>query len=217
MRKQGKTYSEILKEVHVAKSSISLWLHDVGLAKRQRQRITAKRRAAQKLGAETRHRRRVERTMSIYARASSEVGNLTKRELMLIGATLYWAEGSKAKPHDVSRGIDFGNTDPEMIKLFLSWLHQALDISPDEVHLSLYLHINHKHRLPSVVRFWEQLTMKKIQYIYFKKHNPKKSYRKNVGDTYFGTLRIRVKKSTDLQRKIQGWIYGITGEPCRVV
>lgn len=217
MRKDGKTYSEILKEVPVAKSSISLWLHDVGLAKRQRQRITAKRRAAQKLGAETRHRQRVERTTSIYASASSEVGSLTKRELMLIGATLYWAEGSKAKPHAVSKGIDFGNTDPEMIKLFLSWLGIALGISPNRVNLSLYIHINHKHRLSNVIRFWELLTRMKIKYIYFKKHNPKKSYRKNVEDTYFGTLRIRVTASTDFQRKIQGWIYGITGEPCRVV
>ncbi len=31
LRKQGKTYSEILAKIPVAKSTLSLWLHDVGL------------------------------------------------------------------------------------------------------------------------------------------------------------------------------------------
>ena len=34
LRKQGKTYSEIMKEAPVAKATISLWLHDVQLAKK---------------------------------------------------------------------------------------------------------------------------------------------------------------------------------------
>lgn len=42
LRKEGKVYSEILKEVPVAKSTLSLWLRDVGLAKAQKQRITQK-------------------------------------------------------------------------------------------------------------------------------------------------------------------------------
>ncbi len=217
MRKEGKTYSEIRKVVPVAKSTISLWLRDVGLAKAQKQHITTKRMDAQKRGAETKRRQRLERTQGIYATASNEVGKLSQRELLLIGATLYWAEGSKAKPHAVSTGIDFGNTDSEMIRIFLVWLQTALHVSADRVHSSLYLHINHKHRLSEVIRHWELLTKMKIRYIYFKKHSPKKSYRKNTEDTYFGTLRIRVSKSTDLQRKIQGWIYGITGEHWRLV
>ena len=217
MRKEGKTYSEIRKVVLVAKSTISLWLQDVGLAKAQKQRITAKRVAAQRRGAETKRRQRVERTKSIYVAASKEVGRLTRRELWLIGATLYWAEGSKAKPHSVSTGIDFGNTDSEMIKLFLSWLRTALHVEASRINTSLYVHISHKHRLSEVIQYWEAQTKLKIRYVYFKKHNPKKSYRKNIGTTYFGTLRVRVYESTDLQRKIQGWIYGIIGEPCRLV
>lgn len=217
MRKEGKTYSEIRKVVPVAKSTISLWLRDVGLAKPQLQRISEKRKAAQQRGADARRRIRLERTQYIQGIALKEIGNLSRRELQLIGATLYWAEGSKAKPHSVSTGIDFGNTDPEMIKLFLLWLRTSLAVDVNRINLSLYIHVNHKHRLSKVIHYWEALTKMKIRYVYFKKHNPKKSYRKNVGETYFGTLRVRVYESTDLQRKIQGWIYGITGEPCRLV
>ena len=217
LRRKGLTYNEILKKMPIAKSTLSLWLREVRLAKPQLQRISEKRKVAQKKGADAKRRIRVERTQRIHDMARKEIGNLSKRELHLVGATLYWAEGSKAKPHSVSTGIDFGNTNPEMIRLFLFWLQTVLQISPNRVHSSLYLHINHKHRLPDVVRHWEQVTKMKIRYVYYKKHNPKKTYRRNINDTYFGTLRIRVSESTDLQRKIQGWIYGITGEHCPVV
>lgn len=42
LRKEGKTYSEILRVVPVAKSSLLLWFKDVGLSTEQVQRITAK-------------------------------------------------------------------------------------------------------------------------------------------------------------------------------
>ncbi len=43
LRKKGLSYREILKRVFVAKSTLSLWLGDVGLSKKQKQRITQKR------------------------------------------------------------------------------------------------------------------------------------------------------------------------------
>jgi transposase len=42
LRKQGYSYSEILKRVPVAKSTLSLWLRSVGLAERQKQRLSEK-------------------------------------------------------------------------------------------------------------------------------------------------------------------------------
>src|SRR3989344_8872039 len=113
LRKNGLTYNEILKKIPVAKSTLSLGLREVGLAKPQLQRISEKKRAAEQHGADAKRRIRVERTEGIYDTAREEIGNLSKRELRLVGATLYWAEGSKAKPHSASTGIDFGNTRSE--------------------------------------------------------------------------------------------------------
>ncbi|MDD3728951.1 MAG: hypothetical protein PHH50_01355 [Candidatus Pacebacteria bacterium] len=42
LRKKGLSYNDILKEIPVAKSTLSLWLRDVGLSKRQRQKLTEK-------------------------------------------------------------------------------------------------------------------------------------------------------------------------------
>jgi hypothetical protein len=50
LRKKGLSYNEILKKVPVAKSTLSLWFRDIGLAVRQRQRLTAKKSCAKKSG-----------------------------------------------------------------------------------------------------------------------------------------------------------------------
>ena len=52
LRKQGLSYNEILKKVPVSKSSLSLWLRSVGLAKEQKQRLTEKKLTSMKRGWE---------------------------------------------------------------------------------------------------------------------------------------------------------------------
>ena len=59
LRKQGNTYSEILRIIPVAKSTISLWFHEVNLAEYQKQRITEKRIEGQKRGAMARRTQRI--------------------------------------------------------------------------------------------------------------------------------------------------------------
>ena len=112
LRKEGKTYNEILKEVRVAKSTLSPWLQDVGLAKKQKQRITQKRKEGQRKGARARKDQRIQRSEEIFEQAEKEVGIISSRELWLMGTMLYWAEGGKEKEWGPGRRIQFGNTDP---------------------------------------------------------------------------------------------------------
>src|SRR3989344_520494 len=91
LRREGRSYSEILKVVPVAKSTLSLWLRDVGLSKRQKQQLTAKKIAAAKRGGAMRKKMRETETKKIHDIAEEEVGNITKRDLWLIGTALYWA------------------------------------------------------------------------------------------------------------------------------
>ena len=220
LRKQGKTYSEILREIPVAKSTLSLWLREVGLSKPQRQVISAKRRAAQLRGAAKRHTQRIEGTAEIQTAALKEVGKLSRRELLLIGASLYWAEGSKAKAWRPSVGVQFSNSDPYMVAVFIRWLQEICGIMIGDIRFSLYIHKNHASRLEEVKRFWithtgmpeEQLT-----YVYFKKHNPKTKRRKIDNTTYYGLIALRVPRSTNLNRRIEGWVQGICRNYCRVV
>ena len=53
LRKQGFSYREILKQVPVAKSTLSLWLYSVHLSVPQKQTLTQKKLDAARRGAET--------------------------------------------------------------------------------------------------------------------------------------------------------------------
>jgi hypothetical protein len=212
LRKQGKTYDEILKEVDVARSTLSLWLRDVGLGKKQYQRITERKKAAQRTGALAHKNKRITSQEKIYAQARAEIGDISKRELWLIGIALYWAEGKKEKESRPGHGMEFINSDPRMIRVFLRWLQECCGVTLAGISFSIYIHESHKDKLDLIRTFWSEKTELPIFLFtkcYFKKHNIK-TKRKNVGDLYNGLLRVRVCRSSVLHRKITGWIQGIS-------
>lgn len=219
LRKQGKSYSEILKEIDVAKSTLGLWLREVGLSVPQQQKLSEKRRLAALRGASSRHQKRLDDTERIYSEAFKDIKKISRRELWLMGVMLYWAEGSKQKEHDPSVGVDFSNSDPLMIKLFLRWLLEICEINRDRIYFSLYIHENAKARLDDVRSYWLRQTgfpPSALQFTYFKKHNPR-TLRRNVGREYYGNLSVQIRKSTELNRQITGWVRGIVADTCRVV
>jgi len=211
LRKKGFTYSEILERVSVAKSTLSLWLRSVGLALPQKQRITKKRIQARLKGAAARRQKRILLTKKIHKMASQEIGNVSERELFLIGIALYWAEGTKQKEHNISQDVKFSNSDSLMIKLFLKWLTNICGILAEDIKFEIYLH--ETNIIDGVKEFWAKATgfpQYSFQTIYWKK-NKIGTKRKNTGDNYKGLLRIKVKKSTNFNRKIEGWIKAICG------
>lgn len=209
LRKSGHTYSEILKQVSVAKSTLSLWLREVGLSKKQKQKLTKKKLDAAKRGAVAMKQLRIERIEKIRKETRSDIGSISRRDLWLIGIMLYWAEGAKEKEgRKQGVGIDFGNSDPRMINIFLIWLNKIANIPYGDIYFTIYIHENSKNRLSSVRKHWAKhtkLPINKFQSVYFKKHNIK-TVRKKIGDNYFGLLRVRVRKSSDLNRRIMGWV-----------
>lgn len=218
LRKKGRTYSEILTVIPVAKSTLSEWLKEVGLAKPQVQRITALRIAGQKRAATRKREIRQKIQAEIYAESSAEIDHISIRELWLIGIALYWAEGSKQKEYAPSEGVTFSNSDPMMIRLFIQWLVRCIGIAENRISFEIYIHENAKNALTDVVRFWSKQTgfsKSCFNKIYFKK-NKINSRRKNTGDLYYGLLRVTISTSTAFNRRITGWILGIT-KNCGIV
>ena len=211
LRKKGFSYSEILETVHVSQSSLSLWLHSIKLDRKQKLRLTHKSDLARKRGSQTLKNNRIARTVEIIEKAKSEIGILNNKQLMLIGIALYWAEGSKQKDHDPSKELVFSNSDPKMIRLYLKWLTECLFVPVERIVFEIYIHKSHKKSPQDLAKHWSEITgftQSKFVRVYFKK-NKIHSIRKNRGTDYSGVLRISVTKSTDLNRKVQGWIQGI--------
>jgi hypothetical protein len=211
MRKEGKTYSEILAEVPVAKSTLSLWLRSVGLSKSQKQKITKKRLDAARRGAFARRQGREKLVALHTAQGAEDVGKLSERELWLVGVALYWGEGSKQRGSDVSAGIMLGNSDGDMLRVFLKWL-KMLKVSSSDIYFELYVHETRKKDKELFRLWWSkklQVDVGRISKVYFKK-GAVLTNRRNVGDLYRGLLRIRVRRSTDLNRRVHGWIHGLS-------
>ena len=211
LRKQGLSYREIMEQIPVAKSTLSDWLHSVGLARHQKQRLTEKKLASARRGGAAKRRKRIERQQEIMEFAESEVGAINQREFWIIGIMLYWAEGSKEKEYRPGSRVQFTNSDADMICLFLRWLKEFFDKGLADITLDLYIHTLHKGRTEEIITFWSDVIgcdPSCFKHIYYKKGNPK-TLRKNVGETYHGVLKVNVKASSALQRRIAGWTRGV--------
>lgn len=206
LRLQGWTYDRIQVELGCSKSSISLWVRD--LPKPERKRSPEEASAIARRGWEATLRRREEERQRTKQQAKQAVGNLTPRELFLLGVGLYWAEGSKDKPYDRRENVVFVNSDPGMIQVYLSWL-DILGIERERLRFNVMIHENTD--VSGAEDYWAELTgadRSAFNKTTLKRHNPK-TVRKNVGDGYRGCLVIKVLKSADLYRRIEGSWYGI--------
>ncbi|WP_336054072.1 hypothetical protein [Streptomyces sp. CA2R101] len=207
LRKEGRTYDEIQIALGCSKSSISLWVRDLPKPPPRRTpaeqaRIAREKRWEHELAVRETERRRTK------SAATQEVGDLSDRELLFTGAALYWAEGSKDKPYARREHVQFVNSDPGVIRLFLAWL-KLLGVEPERIVYRVMIHTTAD--TAAAERYWADLVgvdAASFQKTTLKKHNPK-TVRKNIGEGYHGCLVIRVLQSADLYRRIEGWWYGI--------
>lgn len=79
--------------------------------------------------------------------------NLTiaEEKLRIAGIMLYWAEGTSG-----GNAVDFVNSNPEMIKIFLKFLRQICGIS--EERLRLYLYAYSYQSIKKLKTYWNRVT-----------------------------------------------------------
>ncbi|MDT0319606.1 hypothetical protein [Streptomyces millisiae] len=204
LRRAGRTYDEIVAELGVSKSSVSLWVRDLPKPVASAERM---RRMSEARWGPYRQRRALER-QSLIERARTDVGRLTDRELFLIGVGLYWSEGAKSKAHRPQEYVAFINSDPGMIRVFLAWL-RLMEV-PDEQR-GFRVMIHETADVAGAEQYWAGLVgiaRDRLSKTTLKRHNPK-TVRKNTGATYRGCLVVTVRQSAELYRRIEGAWTGI--------
>ena len=152
LRAEGWTYTEIMAELGVAKSSVSLWCRDVVVD----DEVWAKRaRANRRQGARSRtnalaDRRRAE-IDELLEDGRRRIAALSEEAFLVAGAALYAGEGAKA-----DRRVVFTNSDPRMVRLFLAWLRHFFP--PDEHRLRVRLYLHEDLDLEGAHAFWSEIT-----------------------------------------------------------
>ncbi|MGX1883214.1 hypothetical protein [Streptomyces sp. NPDC055287] len=207
LRLQGLTYDQIQAQLGCSKSSISLWVRD--LPKPEPRYTDEERHALMNAGLARLRAAQDQKRQETKRMAQDEVGQISDRELFLIGVSLYWAEGTKDKAYRRSEVLQFINSDPNMIRVYLRWL-EILGVTRERMQFRLSIH--ESADVPEAERFWADLTgvdVTDFRRATLKKHLPKTTRKNTTADEYRGCLIIYVTKSAELYRRVEGAWYGI--------
>jgi predicted transcriptional regulator len=205
LRDQGSRHSQIAAELGVSENTVFRWLREPSPREPLSYEEFRARQAAgvEKYWHEARLLRQASRE-SVRSAAVTEVGLLSDREVIVAGAIAYWCEGAKNKPYRRTDRVAFINSDPALIALFLRFLG-VVGVESDR--LIYRVHIHESADVDAAVQFWLGVTgatSAQFRRATLKRHTPKA--RKVLSDDdYHGCLRIDVRRSASLYRKIEGW------------
>lgn len=208
LRKRGQSIRSIAMQLGVSKSSASIWCRDLLLTKVQSLRLTRNAiRAGHRgrmIGAQRNKEKKNEQIEFYKNLGRQDVKKLTKRDWLIAGTALYWAEGSKK-----SR-FAFTNSEPQMIKFFSLWLKRGLAVRKEEFMPRIFINAIHAPRIRKVIYFWSKLLqVPKHQFgkPVLLRERPKKIYENY--DSYYGVLALGVRNSNKIKYKVMGLIDAI--------
>lgn len=150
LRRQGMSYSQIKKFLRVSKSTLSYWLRDYPLSKQRIRELRDWSEQRIEKCRETKRQKREKRLKEIYEIQKKLILPLNNRELFLAGLFLYWGEGSKNQFFMLS----ISNTDPSIIKFFITWLTKFLRIP--RIKLKVHLHLYKDMNIEKEIQFWSK-------------------------------------------------------------
>ena len=204
MRKNGHSYTYISQKTGVSKSTLSGWLSAIPYIpnKMTIERI-GKARAA---SAEWKAKRKIESFEKAGEEAKNEIGEITKRDLFMLGIGIYIGEGTKT--NDSIRII---NADPKIIRFAVKWFEQACGLS--RKNFSLRLHLYPDNNTKRCIKFWSNssgIPMSQFQKTYIDIRKDKKMFKR--GKLLYGTAHLSIRSNGKkefgvfLARKINAWI-----------
>lgn len=202
LRKRGRSYSEIIRKVKVSKSTLSLWLRDVKLTFKQKERlyITLKQKNAYRL-AKMNQQNKEKKIKIIVGQAKREIRKLINSPLFLAGLMLYCAEGDKSNEREV---VKFSNSDPALIKFMMRWFREVCRVPEDKFKITLHIHTLHCRK--NIENYWSKQIKIPLKQFYKTQIKPTSlGQRKNI--LYDGTCAVCVHNK-DLFRRIRGWKIG---------
>lgn len=206
MRFQGKSYREIAQEAGVAKSTVNKWCKNLELPAEVRKLIQERNIATQKRFADyndNRTKRIIIENQEIIDSAKKQVKSLSKRELMLIGTALYWAEGYKIEKQKYPL-ISFSNSDHTMVGIFMRFLREIMGVEDKGLNLTIRIYLGmDKER---TIKFWSKIINVPIEKFRLGYQVSRASKRKRPFNALpYGTLRVLVC-GRENAFKIKGWI-----------
>ncbi|MCX6703219.1 MAG: hypothetical protein NTV02_00810 [Candidatus Zambryskibacteria bacterium] len=161
LRLEGNSYGNIKKTLGLkSKGTLSVWFRDVILPEDSRKKLEKNNLLAIKRGLSSFNNNRTARIKIenelAYKKGSEGIPeNLNKRDLLLVGVALYWAEGTKAI-NKVSPAFSFSNSDPEMVRVFMRFIREILLVKEEVI--SGGIHVYSNTDVVKAKNFWGNVT-----------------------------------------------------------
>ena len=202
------SYSAILAQIPVAKSTLSDWLKHFPLSEEKilelRRDGWRKGEASRERFRETMRNRRSDRMKKIYNVCAAKMSKIPKDAFFVAGLMLYLGEGSKTQYSKIA----LANTDPRIVAFFTKWLNEFLCIPKERMKAQLHLYPNMD--IEKETKFWknilgfksEQFYKPYISKILRSSFTYKESFRHGTCSVYFGS----VEKKSELMASIQAFI-----------
>lgn len=216
LRIQGYSYNEILKRLGIPKSTQSSWFKNLQLSENAYIRLEKRK----GVGTDILIKRNIKQTSDAQKRAkesqekaSRVVGKLSSRDILLVGAALYWGEGYKrlrtvSGKQRTHHSISMVNADPILIKAFIKFMVDILEVKMNEIKASmrLYRTINEG----AAREYWASetglpaLNFRKTAWLVSISSQRKKKYNRLP----YGSLQVEVSNTNNFH-KVMGFIKGI--------
>ena len=208
LRRKTWSVAEIAKKLKISKSSASLWCREVQLTSKQKSQIKERMiragHAGRLLGAEKNRQKKLA-TIAEYERTGeTETSHLTQKEFLLIGAALYWGEGSKVGQ------LSFVNSDKDMILFIYHWFQFAIGVKKQDFMPRIYINDQHIYRKKIIEKYWStilDIPSAQFRSTVFIKRSQRKQYANHLN--YYGLLSLRIRNSTNIKYRILGLITGL--------
>jgi len=211
LRGEGWSVNDIAAELGVARSTAWGWVRHLPLDP-DSERARTKREHSKLMTDARWARHRVERDaakQAVFVQALADVGTLDARDVLLLGAAIYWCEGTKAKPWRHVERLQFVNTDVTLVRLFLRFL----DLSHvDRGRIGFRISIHESADANAANRWWAAslgVPLESFARPTIKRHRVRTN-RKNVSEDYHGCVIVTVARSRDIYWRVEAVMAALT-------
>lgn len=183
LRQKGYSLTQISNTLKIAKSSASVWTRNIVLSDFAQKQLTKQKLKGKLKAIKINHQKSIKRLSDCLKWATISCHSIkpTKENYQLICAMLYWGEGAK-----LSNRVEFTNSDPLMVKVFLTSLEIGFNIDKSKIKANLHLHQYHQESIQKI--FWmKSLHLSESQ---FNKTFWKKNSHKVIRTGYPGCIRV---------------------------
>lgn len=135
---EGNSMPMIAEQLNVSVHKVQYWLEKENIGRRRPSEATTL--------------AYIKRFNKIPCKIKIDSLDIEQERLLISGVMLYWAEGSKKNNNYVA----FSNSDPEMVRLFLSFLRGICGVQESRLHLLLHIYTDQNEK--ELKNFWSEIT-----------------------------------------------------------